>query len=513
MLFNSYEFVFGFLFLCLLGYYGLHRLGSARLLQLWLLLCSLFFYGWWDVRYLALLAFSIGANFLIGRRITHGRDVQGRKRLLVFGLVTNIALLGYFKYFDFFLSSIDRLPGISVSTWNIVLPLAISFFTFQQIAYLVTAYRGTTGAAFQGRNQGKNRGNNRGGQDSYGLVEYALFVSFFPQLIAGPITRAEAIIPQLRTLVQPRALMQNFAVGLSIFTIGLFKKTVIADQFSEWSLLCFSSVESGATLSTADAWIGTLSYSFQIYFDFSAYSDMAIGLGRMFGIILPLNFNSPYKSASIVEFWRRWHITLSNFLRDYLYIPLGGNRQGSLRTGVNILLTMLIGGLWHGAAWTFVIWGGVHGLFIVINHLWSSLVGSKPALAALNSRIRPLSIVFTLFCVSMAWVLFRADSFASAWSIYGSLFALHDAAGQVPAIVPNPDRALNWLVGGALIAWFAPNVHQIFAGYNRVHGPELAIPRYLAWKPNMAWLAVIVVMGILSVRAMLETSEFLYFQF
>ncbi len=316
----------------------------------------MFFYAWWRVDFLALLLGSTIVNFAIGTAITN-RHCEGRttRPLLIAGLTFNLALIAGFKYAGLLAASANDLFAFGIPIPHLFLPLAISFFTFEQISYLVDAAAGRA--------------------PRYSFLNYALFVSFFPHLIAGPIIRHNDLIPQFDTSRDNNKRSDDIAVGMTLFTIGLAKKTLIADNLAPFSDAVFSAAHHGAAIGAADAWMGTLFFAFQIYFDFSGYSDMALGSACLFGIRLPMNFNSPYKAASIIEFWRLWHISLSTFLRDYLYIPLGGNRHGSVRRYINLFLTMLLGGLWHGANWTFVIWGGLHGFYLIVNHAWRRVDG------------------------------------------------------------------------------------------------------------------------------------------
>jgi alginate O-acetyltransferase complex protein AlgI len=492
MLFNSYPFLFVFLPICLIGYFLLSKWGFVRIAVGWLLLMSLIFYGYWNVAYVPLIAISILVNFGLGRwmgRIPPAGALA--KGLLVLGLCFNLGALAYYKYANFLVSNLP-LPTLTERLEDqfhlseIVLPLAISFFTFQQLAYVVDAFRG----------QAK----------PYSLVEYALFVAFFPQLIAGPIVHHQELIEQFQ---KPRKFIfshHNFALGTVFFSLGLFKKVVIADTLSPWVASPF---EHASELSFIEAWAGALSYTFQLYFDFSGYSDMAIGLGRMLNIRIPLNFNSPYKAISIIDFWRRWHITLSNFLRDYLYIPLGGSRKGEVRRSVNLFLTMLLGGLWHGAGWTYVIWGGLHGLYLTINHWWRQKKIPLP---------RPLAWGITFLAIVVGWVLFRAKTFGDALQI------LHAMSGLEGIVVPGKYRSLlqglsplgvqfndlpslshlpggieSLLVLAGLLVWviWAPNVQEVVQGF-----------KFRWWTaPLMAGLAVFALLSLNRV------SEFLYFQF
>jgi alginate O-acetyltransferase complex protein AlgI len=396
VLFNSRLFILAFLPAVLAGFFALSRFGRRAALQ-WLLVASLFFYGWWKPQLLLLLLLSMGVNFWVGGMVARFR--QGRL-WLVLGLAFNLCLLGFFKYAGIFAS----LVGGSVPFGGIYLPLGISFFTFQQIMYLVDVASGDIEPA--------------------PFLEYACFIGFFPHLIAGPIVRPKHILPQLAGL-QPFAGWQERMVwGGEIFLLGLAKKLVLADGLARFADPGFAAAARLEPISLIEAWVALLAYALQIYFDFSGYSDMAIGLAKMFGINFPVNFNSPYQASSISEFWWRWNITLSGFLREYLYIPLGGNRRGEARRIFNLMVTMLLGGLWHGAAWRFLLWGGVHGVYLVI-HGWSE---------RLKLRVpKMLGWALTLFCVLMAWVPFRAAGFAPAVDFYRGLFGFNGVA--IPAVV------------------------------------------------------------------------------
>jgi len=352
MLFNSYQFIFLFLPITLLGFHLLGKEGYNRTAIAWLVGASLFFYGWWNPAYLALILFSIVFNYGVGVSLGYAPNSPKKKSVLFLGVASNLGLLGYYKYANFFIENINVITGAEIVLDQIILPLAISFFTFQQIAYLVDVYRDKV--------------------KEHNFLHYCLFVTFFPQLIAGPIVHHKEMLPQFAQAITYRLRAKHLAVGFTIFVIGLFKKVVLADGIAVYATPVFEIAEFNVALTFFEAWGGALAYSFQLYFDFSGYSDMAIGIARMFGIRLPLNFNSPYKAISIIDFWRRWHLTLSRFFRDYVYIPLGGQRKGEIRRLVNLAITMLLGGLWHGAGWTFVFWGGLHGLFLVINHIWSN---------------------------------------------------------------------------------------------------------------------------------------------
>ncbi|ARU26801.1 MBOAT family protein [Cellvibrio sp. PSBB006] len=402
MLFNSYEFILFFLPITFFVYFFLNQRRLIVAGKVWLVLASLFFYSWWNPIYLPLILISMAINYVVGTRLSlsvegmaHGQTMLGmnwllsRKTMLVFGLAFNVGLLAYFKYLDFFIANFNGVFGADVPLQNVVLPLAISFFTFQQIAYLVDSYRKET--------------------QEYNVVNYMLFITFFPQLIAGPIVHHKEMMPQFASRWNLIKRYKNISLGAFIFSMGLFKKVVIADTFARWAN---SGFDSTVPLGFVEAWVTSLSYTFQLYFDFSGYTDMAIGAALLFNIKLPINFNSPYKAKSIQDFWRRWHITLSRFLRDYVYIPLGGNRGGRCRTYLNLFATFLVGGLWHGASWMFVIWGALHGAALVLHRLWNEL----------GCRMHPLLGWFVTFMfINVTWVFFRAESLSDATKVLGGM--------------------------------------------------------------------------------------------
>src|SRR6202140_440147 len=404
MLFSSYTFLFQFLPATALAFAAARR-HSPRAGIMVLAGASLFFYGAWRPVYLLLLVASIAVNFTLGLRM---EDPLRRRATGSLGVALNLAVLCYFKYTNFIFDSLNMLTGAPLPFVTIILPLGISFFTFQQIAYLVDVMRGA--------------------KVERDIVSYTLFVSFFPHLIAGPLVHHAEMIPQFKRGRTGRSAVLA-ARGLAIFAAGLFKKVVIADNLAQFVSPVFAHLDAGGGVTTEWAWLATLSYAMQIYFDFSGYSDMAVGLALLFGIRLPVNFRSPYRAISIVEFWRRWHITLSRFLRDYLYIPLGGNRLGEQRRYLNLMLTMLLGGLWHGAGWNFLIWGGLHGLYLCANHLWQTWRGAHTKVSA-EGFAKGFSIgltsvfswAITFFAVVIAWVFFRARTAAGAWQMLGGLF-------------------------------------------------------------------------------------------
>ncbi len=397
MLFNSYEFIFAFLPITFFIYFYLNHKRLTIASKGFLVFSSLFFYSWWNIAYLPLIMISMLFNYVIGnslnKEIKTNKKSFSKKSILIFGIVCNIALLAYFKYADFFIENFNLISSSNVNLLHLVLPLAISFFTFQQVAYLVDSYRGET--------------------KEYDFLNYALFVTFFPQLIAGPIVHHKEMMPQFANNRNMVKNYRNIALGLFIFSIGLFKKVVIADTFAVWATQGF---DIAVTLNLFEAWATSLSYTFQLYFDFSGYTDMAIGISLLFNIKLPINFNSPYKATNIQDFWRRWHITLSRFLRDYIYIPLGGNKKGSFRTYSNLLSTFVIGGFWHGAGWTFLFWGFLHGIALAIHRLWSNL-GFK--------MWTWLAWLITFNFVNIAWIFFRAKEWDDAVKVLEGMFGIN----------------------------------------------------------------------------------------
>ena len=392
MLFNSYEFILFFLPVCLVFYYFLLNKKFYKLSKAHLVCSSLFFYSWWNIHYLPLLLISILFNFYINQQITKKNSNHfQRKQILIFGIIANISLLAYFKYSDFFITNINLILGLQLPLLDLVLPLAISFFTFQQIAYLIDSY------------STERKENN--------FLNYTTFVTFFPQLIAGPIVYYKEMMPQFNNIKKTKK-GNYIALGLFLFSIGLFKKVIIADTFALWAT---SGFDKSSILTFFEAWATSLSYTFQLYFDFSGYTDMAIGLALLFNINLPANFNSPYKATNIQDFWQRWHITLSRFLKDHIYIPLGGNRYGNYKTINNILITFTIGGVWHGAGWTFIFWGLLHGLALVVNRIWKSLGMILPIW---------LSWFLTFNFVNVAWIFFRSNNWEDAIKVLKGMVGL-----------------------------------------------------------------------------------------
>ncbi|EHF4952163.1 MBOAT family protein [Enterobacter hormaechei] len=389
MLFSSPVFIFLFLPISFFVYFLLNKTRMVYAGKVWLVACSLFFYGYWDVSYLPLLLGSILFNFTLGWAVSpHTKGLRlpvTRKALLTFAIIVNLSLLGYYKYTNFFIENLNDLTGYELTFRNIILPLGISFYTFTQTAFLVDSYRGSA--------------------KEYDFVNYALFVTFFPHLIAGPILHHKEMMTQFQSKWTCAVRYRNIFMGLFIFCIGLFKKVVIADNFAVFANEGFAP---GAQHDFFSSWATSLSYTFQLYFDFSGYCDMAIGAALLFNIWLPLNFNSPYKSLDIQDFWRRWHITLGRYLRDYVYIPLGGNRCSSTRIYFNLFATFVLGGLWHGASWMFIIWGAMHGGALVIHRWWKQRGLEMPKI---------LAWFVTFMFVNVAWVFFRAHSVDDAMRI------------------------------------------------------------------------------------------------
>lgn len=436
----------------------------------WLLVASLFFYGYWNPAYLPLILISMLVNYAIGMFLGKNKAKTYRKAILTVGITFNVLLLGYYKYYDFFVENINVLFGSELVLKNILLPLAISFYTFQQIAYLVDSYRLET--------------------KEYNFLNYGLFVTFFPQLIAGPIVHHGQVMSQFSDKKTYRINYEHISQGLLIFAIGLFKKVAIADTFAEWANAGYTDVSS---LTFVDSWVTTLSYTLQLYFDFSGYSDMAIGLALLFNIRLPLNFNSPYKARDIQDFWRRWHITLSHFLTTYIYIPLGGNRKGPKRTYVNIFIIFLVSGIWHGAGWTFLIWGTMHGLASIICRYWK-LAGFK-----MNSV---LAWVTTFLFVHFAWVFFRALTLEDALSVLKAMLGLNGFNVPIDAellstFAATPLELSITILFGLLISWYAKNSVEIMYETKR----------------NVPMAVFAALLLFYSVMQLQQVSEFLYFNF
>jgi D-alanyl-lipoteichoic acid acyltransferase DltB (MBOAT superfamily) len=489
MLFNSYIFLLAFLPLSVAVYALLRRAGRDRAALLAIAALSLAFYGWWSLDYLLLLLVLIAANYGLACALIRYREPAARVLLLV-GVLGNLAVLGYFKYAGFVLDNLHALLGTPTIA-DIVLPLGISFFTFQKIALLVDAY------------QGKLRR-----LDPLGFL---LFVSFFPQLIAGPIVHHSEVMPQFAR--RRGALPDELALGLTILGIGLAKKVLLADTLALHASPIFAAASEGHAPGLAAAWSAALAYTLQLYFDFSGYCDMAVGAALLFGIRLPLNFASPYKATSVIEFWRRWHMTLSRFLKDYLYVPLGGNRKGPARRHLNLFLTMLLGGLWHGAGWTFILWGVLHGLYLVANHGWRA-TRRRLGWAQRPSRAGRVAAQFlTFLAIAAGWVVFRADDLPAAWTMLRAMLGLDGLAASAAGF--DGQFAAFGLAPLLALVWLAPNTQEI-TGYrpDAIEDEAASLGRPAAiWSARPIWataLGCIFAAGLLSLS---KVSEFLYFQF
>ena len=490
MLFNSPIFLFGFLPVTSAGFLLLGGRHFRRPARLWLIGASLLFYAWWEPSQLPILLGSILLNFATGFALNRTTRRTTRRVLLLSGVTLNLTLLGFFKYATFVLTNVNDLLGTSFSAAKTDLPLAISFFTFTQIAYLVDSYRVKA--------------------PEYSLEDYALFACFFPHLIAGPIVHHWQLLPQF---LKPRAslTLARFTPGFTMFLLGLFEKVLIADPVAGTANAVFSAASRGDPITFVAAWIGALAYAVQIYFDFSGYSDMAIGLANMFGVKFPENFNSPYQARSIIEFWSRWHITLSQFLREYVYIPLGGNRKGIPRRYANLMVTMLLGGLWHGAGWTLVIWGTLHGLYLVVNHAWRAatrgwLHGSNSPVVSWSGRF------LTFVAVVLAWVIFRADSWHAAVTMLSSMARISVAAGESLQLVSV--NQIAFILGAMLLSWFAPNSQQWLAHQSLVI-ESVAPTTWPSWRPTFRVGLAFGILLFLVIKSFfaLAPAPFIYFQF
>ncbi|MDH4224881.1 MAG: MBOAT family protein [Deltaproteobacteria bacterium] len=514
MLFNSYGFILVFLPVAFIGFFWLGRRFTHPVALTWLVWMSLVFYGWWNPAYLVIIFFSLLFNYAIGIQLdSQRRQRKPGNRILALGVAVNLVLLGYYKYAGFLTENLNTVLGTQWPRPEILLPLAISFFTFQQIAYLVDTHRGVT--------------------HQYKFLQYCLFVTFFPQFVAGPIVHHKEILPQFSRpeiyRIQPRMI----SMGTAFFFVGLFKKVVIADEAALYASPLFSAAAGGMDLTLAEAWLAGLSYTFQLYFDFSGYSDMAVGLGMLFGIRLPLNFHSPYKAGSIIEFWRRWHITLSRFLRDYLYFALGGNRKGSARRYLNLVATMLLGGLWHGAGWTYVVWGGLHGFMLALNHGWRymktrlDIVQDKTVSQPSSGVLSPLPVArmgsalgvgLTFGLVVVGWVFFRAPNLPTAFSIVGSMGMVDQTHLAHHHGVISLNTGYNFVAALLAVVWLLPNTQQIMGRYFHPLPVDVPLtkespPTKLLWRPSPLWALGVAILAGMGILGLSRVSEFIYFQF
>ena len=490
MLFNSYEFIFLFLPITVIGYYLLNRIRLTLASNAWLLFASLFFYCWWDIRYLPLLLGSILFNYTIGNLLVdydnNRKNVISRKSIFITGLVGNLVLLGVFKYTDFVIGNVNYIAGTRFALLKIVLPLGISFFTITQIAFLVDCYEGLV----------KERK----------LLNYSLFVTFFPHLLAGPILHHKEMMPQFDRIRNKVINYRNLCIGSYIFFIGLFKKIIIADSFSA---VVANGFDTAKSLNGVEGWVASLSYTLQLYYDFSGYSDMAVGVGLMFNIVLPWNFNSPYKSLNVIQFWQRWHMTLSNFITTYLYTPIlrASSSMTFSRSMVAIFVAMLISGFWHGAGWNFIVWGGLHGSALVVNHCWRKKKIKMPTVAAW---------LITFLFVNVSFVFFRAKGIPEALKVLKAMVGLGSPLFPDDSIkitlsmfgkshiwktiltnLRGNDSTLWMLLGLLLFTFTAKNSIQLSETY----------------KPDWKHLVFILVISMYAILNMGKVSEFLYFQF
>ena len=522
MLFNSPIFLFVFLPTTVLCYLAVRQLAGPRGVLALLLTASIVFYGWWNPAYVPLLLGLALFNSLVARAITACRRAGQANRvtlLLTFGIAVDLMVLGYFKYTDFLIDSANVLLRENYPLQHIILPLGISFFTFQKIAYLVDSSRGDV--------------------IDHDLLEYCFFVMFFPQLLAGPITHHSEIFSQIKGPWAFAIKPSNFMLGLTIFVIGLFKKVVLADHFAPLVSPAYDAVAAGEKLNFFLAWQSAIAFKFQLYFDFSGYSEMALGAARLFGIQLPLNFNSPYRALNVVDFWRRWHMTLTRFLRDYVYIPLGGSRRGTPRLYLNLMITLALSGLWHGAAWHFVIWGSLQGASMVVAHAWRSVW--RPINAWWSHTIARL---LTFFVLTMILVMHRAPSTEVALEIYRGMINLpstwYDSLGPLasvlgwlgvrfhaPPVGGDELELVLWFVAWIAFVWFLPNTQQLLARWHPAYNygvvererdrplPE-RIPAFtlvMQWRPNIAGAVFVGVLAAIACLSLRHISEFLYFKY
>lgn len=484
MLFNSYIFIFLFLPLCLAGYFGLNHFKKYRLAQVFLLLMSLWFYGYFNPGYLLIILSSVVINYAFYKGMSAFPAPERKKAILIIGLAANVGILVYFKYMDFFLSTCNQIFKTDFALLHVVLPLGISFFTFQQLSFVIDAYRGEV--------------------PGYNFLEYACYVTYFPQLIAGPIVTHDELIPQFRDVSKKQFDWENFSKGIYLFVLGLSKKVLLADTFGNAANVGFADI---GGLNAAQAILTMLSYTIQIYFDFSGYCDMAVGLGKMMNFTLPVNFNSPYKALTITEFWNRWHMTLTRFFTRYIYIPLGGSRKGELRTYLNTFLVFFISGFWHGAGFTFLFWGICHGIFTIITKKFKSFFDAlHPA----------LNWIITFGFVNVAWVFFRADSIRDAFRLLNriALFRFGPIGDEFLSCFKLPE--LVYLVKRIpfiqnytyllLLAFFAAALFIIL-------GKKNAYERMIEFQPSVKNLLSTSILLVWCVFSFAGVSTFLYFNF
>lgn len=505
MLFNSPDFIFVFLPIALmLHFLAAHRSTTAAVIVT--TITSLFFYAWWKPPFVLLPLLSIAFNYWLGQRIIRADD-RVKRALVIAGVTANLFVLGYFKYAGFLLSIIEQRSAASPNV-----PLALSFTTFVQIAFLVELARKPT---------------------SVPLPRYAMFVAFFPHLIAGPIVRWSELGPQLADKLRYRLDWNNVAVGLTIFCLGLVKKILFADQLAPFVAPVFDAAADGHQVTAVAAWGASIAYSLQLYYDFSGYSDMAIGLGLLFNLRLPLNFASPLRATSIIDLWRRWHISLSRFLRDFVYVPLGGNSSSQFRRSMNLLATMVLGGLWHGANWTFIAWGAFHGILLTINHLWRTWRGPLPSTAIGSS----LGWILTFAAFAIGMTFFRSADIGTAWRLVTAMAGLGDAPANAPLLTGfdfwligegfvTEDFVRRWCgsywsvagsaitIGFVIVTLTCPDTMEFVnyregephSNWRRAWGP-------LTWSPSAFWAVAMLALFAVVFVNLGNFSEFLYYQF
>ncbi|MEG1518834.1 MAG: MBOAT family O-acyltransferase [Cetobacterium sp.] len=484
MLFNSFEFIFLFLPITLIGYFVLNSFEKEKLAKGYLVLASLFFYGYFNYSYLLLIIASILFNYFIGDLLVSKHHAVNKKIFLIIGVIFNISLLGYFKYFNFFVSNVNLIFNTNLKLLNIILPLGISFFTFQQLSFIIDSYKGSN--------------------LKYDFLSYCLFVTFFPQLIAGPIVLPNEMLPQFENHKNKKISYDNLNKGLYIFSIGLAKKVLIADFLSEISKVGFDQIY--YKLNLLEAWLVSISYTLQLYFDFSGYCDMAVGIALMFNIVLPLNFNSPYKATNIQDFWKRWHMTLGRFLTTYLYIPLGGNRKSELNTLLNLLIVFLVSGIWHGAGWNFLIWGALHGLSILVHRFWKHSKFKIPKL---------IGWFITFNLVNIFWIFFRSSNIATSLNILESMFNINKF--YLPSRLSNVNIlkkiGLDFGDFNFSLLTFLQNylvlIFLIFILISRKNSFE-KLSLYKSSNIKIVFISFLVVFSLISLNS---NSEFLYFNF
>ncbi len=488
MLFNSYTFIFVFLPITLLLYFGLNKIKKYKLAKLTLVIASLYFYAYFNVKYLFIIVISIGFNYLLNRLFGIFKNKNGRKILLIIGLTFNILLIFYYKYYDFVINTINDLASVNFNLINVMLPLGISFFTFQQIAYVIDSYNENV--------------------KTYTLLDYSLFVTFFPQLIAGPITLYSEMIPQFEDEKNKKFDAKNFSKGLLAFSFGLAKKVLLADTFAIVSNYVFANP---TDTNSTNLLLGMLSYTFQIYFDFSGYCDMALGLGYMFNIELPINFNSPYKSYSVVEFWKRWHITLTRFFTTYIYIPLGGNRKGKIRTYLNIFIVFLASGIWHGANFTFILWGILHGIASILNKIFRNVI---------EKTNNVFNWICTFLFINFTWIIFRSDSILDALNIIKHLIKLNFEPISINIV--NAFAIPEFTMIAEVIGkkeWITENYNTVYLlvffifSFYAILCMKNTQERIKEFKPNVKNAMISAVLLVSSIISLSGVSTFLYFNF